>query len=101
VSGKSIGDVLASFRTEREADAFSELWLLEQGRTERSKSADESQSNALTIDPDDPRVKQWIKDQGRMDVRGIDTPRRAKGRKPVRKMKRAGRILTQVRGLRR
>jgi len=98
---KHYGDVLASFRTEREADAFSELWLLEQGRTERSKSADESRSNALAIDPDDPRVEQWIKDQGRMDVRGIDTPSR-KPRKTrasaIRKKTYRGKVPTQSRG---
>jgi len=100
---KHYGDVLASFRTEREADAFSELWLLEQGRTERSKSADESQSNALTVDPDDPRVERWIKDQGRMDVVEVDTPRR-KPRKAkamaIRKKTYRGKIPTRVRRLR-
>ncbi len=69
----------------------------------RSKSSDESQSNLDTIEPDDPRVESWLRDQGRMDVRGIDTPRksRSKGsKKPVRKAKRTGKTETQIRGLR-
>lgn len=99
------GEVLASFQSEKEADAFSALWLLEQGRTERSKSADESQSNALTIDPEDPRVERWMKDQGRMDVVGIDTPRKGKSKKINRKTRkgsgrRVGKLETQLRGLR-
>jgi len=80
-----------------------DLQAIHDARSPRSKSADESRSNALTVDPDDPRVERWIRDQGRMDIRGIDTPRGAKSKKPkkpVRKANRGGRILTQVKGLR-
>lgn len=90
-----------SLRTKSKRIAASSLQAVEDARSSRSKSADESQSNALTIDADDPRVERWMKDQGRMDVRGIDTPRKGKSKKPVRKSKRTGKVETQVRGVRR
>jgi len=92
-------ELRAVLRDLRESDV-ARLQAIHDARSPRSKSADESRSNALTIDTDDPRVERWIKDQGRSDIVGIDTPRKAKSRKPARKMKRAGKMPTQVRGLR-
>jgi len=84
-------------------DRTAKLQAIHDARSPRSKSADEPQSNALTLDPDDPRVEQWIKDQGRSDVRNIDTPRK-KPRKAkamaIRKKTYRGEMPTQVRGLR-
>ncbi len=45
-------------------------------------------------------LEPWERDLGRADVRGIDTPHKAKNRKPTRKVKRVSKIPTQVRGLR-
>jgi len=96
-------ELRAVLRDLRESDV-AKLQAIHDARSTRSKSADESRSNALTVDPDDPRVEQWIKDQGRMDVRGIDTPRK-KPRKAkasaIRKRTYRGKVPTQVRGLRR
>ena len=85
----------------RGADQTSKLQAIHESRSPRSKSSDESQSNAVTIEPDDPRVEQWIRDQGRSDVRGIDTPRKGKSKKIARKSKQGTKALTQMRGLRR
>ncbi len=78
-----------------------DLQAIHDARSLRSRESDERQSNADTIEPDDPRVEQWIKDQGRLDVVGIDTPRKGKSRKPVRRSRRAGKVEAQVRGVRR
>ena len=78
-----------------------ELQAIEDSRSRRSRESDERQSNADTIEPDDPRVKQWLRDQGRMDVVGIDTPRKGKGKKIARKVRKSTRTETQVRGIRR
>jgi len=77
------------------------LQAIHDSRSPRSKSADESQSNATTIEPDDPRVEAWLKDQGRSDIVGIDTPRKGKSKKSTRRSKTGAKTPTQVRGLRR
>jgi len=79
--------------------SLAKLQAIHESRSPRSKSADESQSNAVTIEPDDPRVDIWMRDPGGADVRGIDTPRKSSVRKP-RKSKWASKTQTQVRGLR-
>jgi len=79
----------------------SALQAIEDARSPRSKSSDESQSNLDTIEPDDPRVESWIRDQGRMDVVGIDTPRKDRSKKSTRKSKQGAKTPTQVRWLRR
>ena len=82
-----------------------DLQAIHDSRSSRSKSADESRSNALTLDPDDPRVDIWERDPGRADVIGIDTPRKSmshsgSGKKLARKSSRVKDAPTQVRGLR-
>jgi hypothetical protein len=80
-----------------------ELQAIHDARSSRSKSADESRSNALTLDPGDPRVDIWERDPGRADIIGIDTPRKSKSsnsRRTSRKSSRSSSTLTQVRGLR-
>ena len=85
---------------------LAKLQAIHDSRSPRSRESDERQSNADTIEPDDPRVDIWERDPGRMDVAGIDTPRKhkgktGKGKKPVRKSKRASKVETQVRGIKR
>jgi len=83
--------------SEAEVDRTAELQAIHDARSTRSKSADESRSNADTIDPEDPRVGRWMRDPGSMDVKGIDTPKGKYkvGRRPI---KRAGKgdIDTQI-----
>jgi len=97
------GKVKSVDQSDTVIDKPTDLQAIHDARSPRSKSADESRYNALTIDPDDPRVEQWIKDQGRSDVRGIDTPSRKPGRakaSAIRKRTYRGKIPTQVRRLR-
>ncbi|MDD4984314.1 MAG: hypothetical protein PHQ43_00795 [Dehalococcoidales bacterium] len=82
-----------------------DLQAIHDTRSSRSRESDERQSNADTIEPDDPRVEQWVRDQGQMDVVGVDTPRKGKGKKGSRKVrkdsgKRVGKLETQLGGLR-
>ena len=51
-----------------------EIRRRQSGRSELSQRMDTSMSHQITIDADSPRVKSWITDQGRSDIRGIDTP---------------------------
>jgi hypothetical protein len=91
-------------KTEREARSEASLQATHDARSPRSRESDERQSNADTIEPDDPRVDIWGRDPGRVDVVGIDTPKKgraSKSKKPVRKSKRTGKVETQVRGVRR
>ncbi len=62
-------------------DNKSRLQSLESSRSPLSQSSDERQSNAITISPDDPKVKIWEKNPGSMDVQGIDTPKSGAKRK--------------------
>ncbi len=59
----------------------SRLQAIHEARSLLSQSSDESQEHSLVVDPDDPRVKRWKRDPGSMDVRGIDTPKKGKGKK--------------------
>jgi len=78
-----------------------ELQSIEDSRSSLSKSSDERQEHSLIVEPDDPKVDKWLRDQGSMDVRGIDTPRRGKVKKTARRAKRSTRSTeTTVRGLR-
>ena len=97
IRGRSKGKA----RLETKVDPISKLQAIHDSRSPRSKSSDESQSNAVTIEPDDPRVEQWLKDQGRSDIVGIDTPRKGRGKKSTRKSKQGDKMPTQVKGLRR
>ena len=94
--------------TGKQADADvkdTDLQAIHDSRSSRSKSADESRSNALTLEIDDPRVDIWERDPGRADIVGIDTPRKSMSRsgsskKLARKSSRGKDVPTQVRGLR-
>lgn len=84
-----------------------DLQSIHDSRSPRSKESDERQSNADTIEPDDPRVEQWLRDPGSMDIVGIDTPKKGKsgkgrstGKKASRKTRKSTRTETQVRGIR-
>ena len=63
------------------ASTTSSLLSIHEARSPLAKSSDERQEHSLVIEPDDPRVAQWKRDPGRMDVRGIDTPKKSKGKK--------------------
>jgi len=80
-----------------------DLQAIHDARSTRSRESDERQSNADTIEPDDPRVERWLRDQGSMDVVGIDTPKKgkSKSKKPVRESRRTSKVETQVRGINR
>lgn len=47
-------------------------------RTVRAQSADVARTNKIVVMPGSPRVAIWVKDPGRMDVQGIDTPHKLK-----------------------
>lgn len=68
-------------KAEGKLPAVSELRSIEESRSPRSRESDERQSNILTVEPDDPRVSSWERDPGRMDISGIDTPRKPKAAK--------------------
>ncbi len=76
------------------------LQSVEESRSARSRESDERQEHSLIVDPDDQRVEQWMRELGRMDVRGIDTPKRRSGgrRKTSRRSKDT---LTKLGGVRR
>jgi hypothetical protein len=54
--------------------SLQELKEIEAERTPRSRAADEARRNQKIIEPSNPRVRQWIKHPGSMDVLGVDTP---------------------------
>lgn len=56
-------------------NSIANLERKESSRSKLSRIMDERQPHSITIDKNDPRVKLWLKDQGRADIRGIDTPR--------------------------
>jgi len=58
------------------SNVTSQLQGVESSRSPRSKSSDESQEHSVIIEAEDPRVSTWKRDPGRMDVRGIDTPKK-------------------------
>lgn len=64
---------------------MAELQKIHNSRRPQSIAMDEMQSHAVTINPDSPKVKQWISDQGKADIRGIDSPKASlSGRKKLR-----------------
>lgn len=44
-------------------------------RSPLAQASDERQKHQVTIKPDSPKVKQWLKDPSSADIAGIDTPR--------------------------
>ncbi len=60
------------------SDKVTELQTIHDSRSELSQSSDERQEHSVVVEPDDPAVERWLKDSGRMDVHGIDTPRKRK-----------------------
>ena len=79
--------------------SFTEVMAIHESCSPRSREADERMEHSLIVDPDDPRVKQWIKDPGRMDVRGVDTPRKHKSKRKV--TRRSSDAPTKMKGVRR
>jgi len=76
-----------------------ELQAIHDSRSQYSRISDEQQTHALTIDPDDPRVEKWKRDQGSADVRGIDTPAKSKKTKRKRGKGKGKSKSTEVRGI--
>ncbi len=98
-------DSLVDLQKKKSPVAVASLQSIHDARSPRSRESDERLSNADTIEPDDPRVEQWVRDPGRVDVVGIDTPRKGKSKKVGRKVRkdsgrRVGKTETQLRGLR-
>ena len=84
-------------------DKGTDLQAIHDARSSRSRESDERLSNADTVEPDDLRVDIWKQDPGRVDVVGIDTPRRGKSSKSKKvslKSRKNTQTGTQVRGLR-
>lgn len=79
----------------------SSLQSIESSRPDQSRMQDELLSNALTIDPDDPRVEVWKQHPGRMDVRGIDTPGKSAKSKTRRGRKATSKPAISLKGIRR
>ena len=95
------GKVKTASGSDTVIDKATDLQAIHDSRSSRSRESDEWQSNADTVELDDPRVEQWLKDQGRMDVVGIDTPTRKRKAKSLSKRRpSSARTETQVRGLR-
>jgi len=65
----------------KHTSSTAELQAIHDARTDRAKAADERLQHSVVIEPDDPRADVWKRDPGRMDVRGVDTPRKSKARK--------------------
>jgi hypothetical protein len=53
---------------------FDKLKDLNNDRYSKARIADANRTNKITIDPYNPMVKQWKRNQGSMDVLGVDTP---------------------------
>jgi hypothetical protein len=62
--------------------SLAELLRIHAGRSQLSRATDERLSHQITISPDSPRVRAWIRGPGRADIVGIDTPGHRKGAKP-------------------
>jgi hypothetical protein len=77
-----------------------ELQSIHDSRSTLSKSSDERQEHSTVVEPDDPAVEKWLKDQSRMDVRGIDTPRKKSKPKTRKQGRTSGRDIgiRQIRG---
>jgi hypothetical protein len=94
---------LSDFRKIVDKEDSVSLQTIEDSRSIRSKEFDERQSNATTIESDDPRVERWERDPGSMDIQGIDTPKKHKptARKPkTRKTQKHNNPGTELRGMR-
>jgi hypothetical protein len=57
-----------------------ELQKIHNSRKPQSIAMDESQPHAVTLNPDSPKVRRWVNDQGRADIKGIDSPRKSSSR---------------------
>ena len=88
---------------------MAELLKAHSERGPQSQMLDKGQTHQITITADNPRAKSWLKDQGRMDIIGIDAPNRIKRPtiktprmkrpKNVLKSKRSGKIFrTKMKG---
>lgn len=53
--------------------SISELQVIHDARTPRSKAMDEAQAHGTVIKPDDTRVERWVREPGSADIEGIDT----------------------------
>ena len=65
----------------------SQLQTIHDDRSDQSRRMDESQKHSVVIQPNDPRVERWKKNQGIADIQGIDTPRRGRKARLKRKKK--------------
>jgi len=76
-----------------------ELMEIQEGRSERSQSSDLAREHSTVVPVTSRRTRTWARDQGSMDVRGIDTPRRKKTKR-AKRSSRKQRPNTSMGGLR-
>ena len=62
----------------KDTPTLTELRKVQAERSTPSQMIDNMQTHQITITADNPRTKSWLKDQGRMDIIGIDAPSRIK-----------------------
>ena len=94
------GKVKTTSGSDTEIDKTTELQAIEDSRSTRSREADERQEHSLIVEPSDPRVETWKRDPGRIDVRGIDTPKKRK-RRTAKRSRGPSKPDTSLRGVRR
>jgi hypothetical protein len=63
-------------KIEKSIPHIAELRAIHNTHSTQSKAMDESQQHSIVVNPDSPRVKQWIRNPGSMDIQGIDTKSR-------------------------
>jgi hypothetical protein len=94
---------LSDFRKIVDKEDSVSLQTIEDSRSARAKESDERQSNAITIESDDPKVERWERDPGSMDIQGIDTPKKHKPtarKSKTRKTQKRSNPGTELRGMR-
>jgi len=62
----------------------SEILEIQEGRSERSQASDLAKEHSTVVPVTSRRTRAWARDQGSMDVQGIDTPRRRKTKRTKR-----------------
>jgi len=77
----------------------SEILEIQEGRSELSQSSDLAREHSIVVPVTSQRTRAWVRDQGSMDIQGIDTPRKKRTKK-IRKTTRKQRPHTSMGGLR-
>jgi len=91
---------MLALRGEAKKEISGGMEVVHNRRSPQSRAMDEAQGNKITIGPLDRRAKGWMRDQGRADIRGIDTPNLRISRKTPRISGRTPRITPKMPKLR-